>query len=166
MERTYKLLVGACTAALLSVSAFAQMGPGAGMGGMGAGMAGTGAGPRALDCSKARDKAQCEAHNKALQTCGTQRGPAHRECMEDQMPAPDCSKARNPQRCEAQQKTRDACKGKYGPDRRACQRENRPAAARPGPRQGGMGGGMGPGAGPGMGGGMAPGMGGMPPAKK
>jgi len=149
------LIVGGMAAALLSMPALAQMGPGGGMGGgmggTGPGMAGQGAGPRTLDCSKARDPAQCAAHNKALEVCGTQRGPGHRACMEDNMPAPDCSKARNPQRCEAMEKVRVACKGKVGPERAACQRENRPAPAPRGPRQGGMGG-MGPGMGPGMGG--------------
>lgn len=157
MKRMVKLLVGACAATVLSVSAFAQMGPGSGMGGPGGGM---GQGPRPMDCGKAPDKAQCEAHNKALAACGQQAGPAHRECMEDQMPAPDCSKAPNPANCAAMQSTRAACKGKYGPDRAKCMREKMPAGA-PG---GGMGpgkGGMGPGAGMG---GM--GMGGVPPAKK
>lgn len=151
MKHIVKLLAGACTATLLSVSAFAQMGSGVGMGGMGQG-------PRPMDCSKAPDKAQCEAHNKALAVCGQQRGPAHRECMEDQMPAPDCSKAPNPANCATMQSAQAVCKGLYGPDRAKCMREKMPTGA--------PGGGMGPGKGMGPGAGMGMGMGGVPPVKK
>lgn len=150
-------------AALLSLPVAAQMGPGAGMGGMG----GAGMGPRVADCAKAPDKAACEAHNKALEVCGTQRGPAHRECMEDNMPAPDCSKAPNPAQCATMQAARAACKGKYGPDRAACMRQQQPAAGQGGmgPGQRGMGG-MGQGMG-GMGPGMGPcGIAGTPPCPR
>jgi len=155
-NRITSALLGGIAAALLALPAVAQMGPGAGMGGMGGTGPGgaTGPGPRVADCSKAPDKATCEAHNKALEVCGTQRGPAHRECMEDNMPAADCSKAPNPAQCANMQAARAACKGKYGPERAACLRQQQPAAG-----QRGMGGGMGPGQ-RGMGG-MGPGMGGM-----
>jgi hypothetical protein len=81
-----KLMLGmsGVAALLLSFSAAAQPGPGYGPGG------GAGPGPRPTDCSKARDKARCEAHNKALEACGKERGPANAECMRRQgvVPAP------------------------------------------------------------------------------
>lgn len=120
MNRTSLLMAG-LTAGLLSLSAAAQPGPDAG-----------GPGPRQaapVDCSKARNPAQCEARQKARQACKDRKGAEFRQCIQDNMPPPDCSKARNPQRCEARQKAREACKGKVGREHRRCMRDQlRPAA--------------------------------------
>ena len=127
-----KHLLGGCAALLFALTASAQMGPGAGMGGLSdanapGGMAGMGRAERpAMDCSKARNPERCEARQKAMETCKDKRGKARQSCVEDSVPAPDCGKAQNAQRCEARQKAREACKGKLGKERRVCQRENAP----------------------------------------
>ncbi len=120
MNRILSLALGGAAAALFSVSAGAQMGPGGpGM------MSGPSAKP-AVDCSKARDPQRCEARQKASEACVGQRGAAHRQCMEDHMPPPDCSKTRYPARCEAMVAAREACKDKVGPDRRQCMEDHMP----------------------------------------
>lgn len=81
--------------------------------------------PRAVDCSKAKQPAQCEARQQARAACRGKKGLDHRACLQDNLPAPDCTRARNPQRCEAREKAREACRGKYGPDRRECLRAQR-----------------------------------------
>lgn len=133
------LKISVLLAAFACLPAAAQ--PGSGMGGMGGmqggGMGGMGgmrgggpgmAAQGAIDCSRAADPARCEARQKARNTCQDQRGPARRQCMDDQMPPRDCSKARNPQRCEAMEAAHQACKGKVGPERRQCMRDQAPAA--------------------------------------
>ena len=82
-------------------------------------------GPAAVDCSKAKNPAQCEARQHARAACRDKKGPDHRACMADNQPAPNCARAQNPQRCEARQQAREACKGKYGPERRQCLRDQR-----------------------------------------
>ncbi len=141
MKCTSQLIVGAA-AALFSLSAPAQMGPGGGMGG---GMSGMGPGARgAVDCSKARNPQHCDDRQKALATCKNIRGAARQDCMSENMPAPDCSKSANPTRCAAMQSARTVCKGKYGQERRACMSEQKV----PPPAGGTRGGGMGPGTAP------------------
>lgn len=125
-------ILTALAAALISLPALAQPGPAmGGMGGMAGGMRGGGPGPAAqgaIDCSKAGDPARCEARQKARGTCQDKRGPARRQCMDDQMPPRDCGKSRNPQRCEMMEAAQQACKGKVGPERRQCLRDQAPAA--------------------------------------
>lgn len=41
--------------------------------------------PRLLDCSNTTNVALCEKHNEALKICGTERGPVHAQCMQDEM---------------------------------------------------------------------------------
>jgi hypothetical protein len=109
MKRT--LLLAAFLAAGLSpLGAAAQPNPG-------------GTAPRAPDCGQARNPAACEARQRAREACKDLRGPAFRQCVQDNMPPPDCSKARYPQRCEATNKAREACKGKFGRERRLCMRD-------------------------------------------
>jgi len=154
MKRMQSFVVG-LAAALVSLPALAQPGPG---GGMGPGMGGMGGmGPQAAaDCSKAANPQHCLDRQKAQEACKDLRGPARQDCMTDHMPAPDCGKSADPARCAAMQSQKLACKGKYGAERQACIKAN-PV---PPPAQGTRGGGMGPGMG-----GMGPGMGGTPPAK-
>lgn len=42
-------------------------------------------GPRLLDCSNTTNVALCEKHNEALKVCGTERGPVHAKCMQDEI---------------------------------------------------------------------------------
>ena len=137
MSSKGSLLFSGLAAALLSLSAHAQMGPGGGMGGM----SGMGPGPQAtaVDCSKARNPQHCEDRQKAQQACKDMRGANRQDCMADNMPPPDCSKSANPDRCAAMQSARAACKGKYGPERRACLKEQKVPAPAAGTRGGGMG---------------------------
>ena len=122
MKRCLTLLVGGLSAALLSLGAGAQPGPGMqGMGGMG-----PAAKPATIDCGKARDPQRCEALQKAKDACKDKAGPDKRKCMTEAMPPMDCSKARNPTRCEAHQKAKDACKDKAGPEHRQCMRDQMP----------------------------------------
>jgi len=109
------LVLAGLAAGLLALSAHAQPAP-----------AGAGAAMR-VDCSKAKDPGRCEARKQARLACKDKRGIDHRNCMQDQQPAPNCAKAQHPQRCEQRQKAREACKGRYGADRRQCMRDQRPA---------------------------------------
>ena len=82
----------------------------------------------AIDCSKSRDPARCEARQAARETCKEKRGLARKQCLDDQMPPPDCARARNPESCAANVAAKAACKGKYGTERRQCLRAQiRPA---------------------------------------
>ncbi len=42
-------------------------------------------GPRLLDCSSTVNTTLCEKHNEALKVCGTERGPTHAKCMQNEM---------------------------------------------------------------------------------
>lgn len=108
--------LAACLMTLLSVSAIAQTNASAAKP------------PHLADCNKAGvKKAECEGYNKAMLACvKVVDGVAHRECMEDHMPAPVCAKAPEPARCAMVLAAREACKGKYGPDRAKCVKDKAP----------------------------------------
>jgi hypothetical protein len=77
-----------------------------------------------VDCSKARNPAQCESRKQAYAACKTQSGPQFKQCVQENMPPVDCSKAADPARCAQHQKAREACKDKTGPEHRQCLREH------------------------------------------
>ncbi|MEQ5117320.1 hypothetical protein [Morganella morganii] len=45
----------------------------------------TRSGPALLDCTNASNIKLCEKHNDALKVCGMNRGPAHAQCMQEQL---------------------------------------------------------------------------------
>lgn len=143
MNRTSIFSGLALVAALLTLPALAQPGPGmGGMGGMGPGMAaggmGPGAGPRhgPRDCAQAPHPDQCRQHQEARRqahaNCQGKVGIERRQCLQAQRPPRDCSQAPDPQRCAARQQAREACRDKVGPERRQCMQGAR-QAPRPAP---------------------------------
>jgi hypothetical protein len=120
MNRLFGLLLTSCALALASTGVIAET----------AAAGATAKLPHLADCNKAGGKkAECEGYNKAMLACVKAAEPvAHRECMEDHMPAPDCAKAPEPARCATVLAGREACKGKYGPERAKCMKDKVPAA--------------------------------------
>ena len=128
------LMIASLVAALCSLPAIAQPGPG--MGGQESGMSGAGPGMPSgarqgrrgpVDCSKTRNPEQCKARQeerqKTRELCKDKMGPAHKQCMQQNMPPVDCAKAPNPERCATHQQAREACKDKVGPEHRRCLRD-------------------------------------------
>lgn len=109
------IVAGILTAGSLMISSAANAQP----------ATGSSATAKTRDCSKARNLAHCEAHNKAVAACKDE--VDKRACMKKQMPANtprDCSKARDPVRCEARQKAWEACRDKSpGKERKQCMKE-------------------------------------------
>lgn len=134
-------LAAALAAALLSVPAIAQQGP-AGVPGAPAMVKEITSPPPAaqppsqkakrgsVDCSKAKDVAQCQArqdaHQKVLEACKDKSGADRKQCMQKQTQNVDCNKSRNPQQCEARKQAYAACKGKTGAQFRQCVQEKMP----------------------------------------
>jgi hypothetical protein len=111
--KLFSLLLGGFVAATLSLSAYAQPGPGAAGGGT----------EKVVDCGKARNPERCEARKTARAACQDKQGPERRKCVENRLPPPDCGKSPNPARCSAMLGAREACKDKVGPAHRQCMRE-------------------------------------------
>ena len=79
-----------------------------------------------VDCSKAKDVAQCkrqEASKKNTGNCSGKSGTKLKQCLQ-KLAQTDCSKTPEPAVCERHQKAYTLCKDKIGQEHRQCLRDN------------------------------------------
>lgn len=82
---------------------------------------------RGVDCSKAKNVAQCKARQQALKknvgNCNNMSGTKLKQCLK-KLAQTDCSKTSEPLVCEQHQKAHALCKDKIGQEHRQCLRDN------------------------------------------